>query len=181
MFQDYCAAHGLLTSANSLYCSEECRELEVKADQQLFNSNESKKNYHYDYNYDYNNPSDLENEDDLYEDLPFSPMEPMIDDLDSDYPLRSASLSSASSNESSFLYECCLCNSTHSPNVSCNEVGFHDNFFLNNLPIENYIQKKNSENLPPSLSSEDYQNSLKNNHELILSNYRKWLVNIGPN
>lgn len=61
-----------------------------------------------------------------------------------------------------FLYECAICKNTHAPSLPCKESSY--TYTGNAGPIVR----------------EEMATSLEDNHELILSNYRKWLVNLGP-
>lgn len=173
MFQDYCLSHGRPCAAGSLYCSEECKEQDLQECLDLYNDQPIEtKEYYYDYQFEY--------EDD-YDDCLHSPtsvVENPFDEPELNYTLRSSSVSSM---DSPFLYECDFCKLNHAPSISCEHANSNYTYTskypqsspvsINNNVIESYLKN----------GQDAYQESIKSNHELILANYRKWLVNNTPN
>lgn len=169
---------------------------------------EQPSNYHYDYNqfeFESDHDNNIYNETETDKDLEFElndfatspPMENIFDDnfdnLNYQNQLRSSSISSTNSNTMlPLLYDCDFCKLSHLPSISCKAAIKQNN--LSQLLSKN-INQQNTTNININNNNNtdtdkvktfenyefnnlDFDNSIKNNHELIKSNYRKWLVDI---
>lgn len=166
MFQDYCLSHGRLCDAGSLYCSKECKDQDLQDCLDLYkNEPMETPEYYYDYQFEY--------EDDEAVDSPTSVVDNPFDESGFSYSLRSSSVSSM---DSPFLYECDFCKLNHAPTVSCEHAN------MNYTYTSKYPQSSSPMSFKTNTVSQDaYQESIKSNHELLLTNYRKWLVSNTPN